>query len=57
MEHFKRECPERKVKSQVMVYRLNSMARGQSMDDEMALYEEDSKPRCQIAIKPKVVKF
>ena len=56
VEHYRKHCPERKVKQKVTVYRIGTMNKGHSMDDEMSLYEEESiqKPA---KVMPKVVKF
>lgn len=56
VEHFKKDCPERKVRSQVSLYTLCSMDNSKSVDDEMALYE-DAPDQKKALPKPKIVKF
>lgn len=65
VEHYKKDCPERKIHDEVHAYRMNdSKIKGKhlSLDDELTLYEDVSenpieKPPQPVKKKPKTVNF
>lgn len=63
VDHFQKDCPERRIKDEVSVYRLQSNVIGSSqyvsLDDEIGLYESDDNKESAKPLlkKPKVVTF